>query len=260
MSGQLFNTDTSTKPCLDTTEGREGRDRESIDLSQEGLIQKVYAANPRTVVVLVSSFPYGIEWTQTHVPAILFTAHASQEEGNAVADVLFGAYTPAGRLNQTWPKSLAQLPPMEDYDIRHGRTYMYFKGEPLYPFGYGLSYTTFQYSNIKVRTSKISRTGETVVSAEIENKGSRTGDEIVQLYVRRLPAGPEDPKEQLKGFERITLTPGEKKTVSIPVKAASLASWNEATRHLEVKPGAMELLIGGSSSDIRGKLDLQITP
>jgi beta-glucosidase len=153
MSGQLFNTDTSTKPCADVTEGREGRDRESIDLSQEGLIQKVYAANPKTVVALVSSFPYAIEWTEANVPAILQTAHASQEEGNAIADVLFGDYNPAGRLNQTWPKSLAQLPPMDDYDIRHGRTYMYFNGDPLYSFGYGLSYTTFEYSNIKVQAS-----------------------------------------------------------------------------------------------------------
>jgi beta-glucosidase len=260
LSGQLFNADTSTKPCLDATEGREGRDRVSIDLSQEGLIQKVYAANPRTIVVLVSSFPYAIEWTQSHVPAILFTAHASQEEGNAVAEVLFGQYSPAGRLNQTWPKSLAQLPPMDDYDIRHGRTYMYFKGEALYPFGSGLSYSTFQYSKMKVHASSISRTGETAVSIDIENKGSRTADEVVQLYVRRVPAEPGDPKEQLKGFRRITLLPGEKRTVSIPIKAASLASWNDTTQQLEVKPGTMELLIGSSSIDIRGKQDLQVAP
>lgn len=260
LSGQLFNTDTSTKPCHDTTEGREGRDRESIDLSQEGLIQSVYAANPKTVVVLVSSFPYAIEWTQSHVPAILHTAHASQEEGNAVADVLFGEYSPGGRLNQTWPKSIAQLPPMEDYDIRHGRTYMYFKGEPLYPFGYGLSYSTFKYSKMKVLAASISRTAETTVSVDIENQGSRTADEVVQLYVRRLPARPGDPREQLKGFKRITLQAGEKRTVSIPINTASLASWDDTTQRVEVKPGTMELLIGSSSSDIRGKEELQIVP
>ena len=260
FSGQLFNTGTSTKPCADITEGREGRDRESIDLSQEGMIQRVYAANPNTVVVLVSSFPYAIDWAQSHVPAILHTAHASQEEGNAVADVLFGQYSPGGRLNQTWPKSLAQLPPMDDYDIRHGRTYMYFNGEPLYPFGYGLSYTTFQYSNIKVHASSISRTGETTVSVDIQNTGTRAGDEVVQLYVRRVPAAPGNPKEQLKGFKRITLAPGEKRTVNIPLKAASFASWNDATERFEVKPGAMELLIGSSSSEIRGSQELRIMP
>jgi beta-glucosidase len=260
LSGQLFNTDTSTKPCSDLTEGREGRDRESIDLLQEGLIQRVFGANPKTIVVLVSSFPYAIGWTQSHVPAILHTAHASQEEGNAVADVLFGDYSPAGRLNQTWPKALTQLPPMDDYDIRHGRTYMYFKGEPLYPFGFGLSYSTFKYSNIKVHASSISRTGGTSISVDIQNTGSRTGDEVVQLYVRRLSADPGSPREQLKGFRRVTLAPGEKRTTSIPVDAGSLAMWDDTTHQLEVKPGAMELLIGSSSSDIRGKGDLQITP
>ena len=95
--------------------------------------------------------------------------------------MLFGDYSPAGRLNQTWPKSLAQLPPMDDYDIRHGRTYMYFNREPLYSFGYGLSYTAFQYSNIKVQASSISGTGETTVSVDIENKGKRAGDEVAQL-------------------------------------------------------------------------------
>jgi hypothetical protein len=119
----IFNMDVSSKPCADPGEGREGRDRESIDLSQEELIKQVYAANPKTVVVLVSSFPYAINWTQQNVPAILHIAHAAQEQGTAIADVLFGDYNPAGRLNQTWPKSLDQLPPMMDYDIRHGRTY-----------------------------------------------------------------------------------------------------------------------------------------
>jgi beta-glucosidase len=105
---------------------------------QEELIKQVFAANPRTVVVLRASFPYAINWTQEHVPAIVHTTNSSQEEGNALADVLFGDYNPGGKLVETWPKSLDQLPPMMDYDLRHGRTYMYFKGEPLYPFGFGL--------------------------------------------------------------------------------------------------------------------------
>src|SRR5678815_2475235 len=160
------------------SEGREAVDRQSITLEQEELIKAVYAANPKTIVVLKSSFPYAINWTQDNVSAILHMALNSQEEGRALASVLFGDYNPAGRLVQTWPRSLEQLPPMMDYDIRHGRTYMYFRDKPLYPFGYGLSYTTFAYRDLKVN-----RNGETIdVSVALKNTGRRVGDEVVQLY------------------------------------------------------------------------------
>ena len=132
-----------TFPCTTASDGREGRDRESITLEQEQLVKQVYAVNPRTIVILVSSFPYAINWTQANIPAILHMAHSSQDEGTALAKVLFGDYNPGGHLVVTWPKSLDRLPPMMDYNIRHGRTYMYFNDQPLYPFGYGLSYTTF---------------------------------------------------------------------------------------------------------------------
>ncbi|HKE58598.1 MAG TPA: glycoside hydrolase family 3 C-terminal domain-containing protein, partial [Pyrinomonadaceae bacterium] len=168
------------------SEGREAVDRESITLEQEELIKRVYAANPKTIVVLISSFPYAINWSQANVPAIVHMALNSQEEGNALADVLFGDYNPAGRLVQTWPSALDQLPPMLDYDIRHGRTYMYFKGEPLYPFGYGLSYTTFAYSNLRVSSSTVSGKTAVTVSVDVKNTGSRAGDEVVQLYVTHL--------------------------------------------------------------------------
>ncbi|HXM41843.1 MAG TPA: glycoside hydrolase family 3 C-terminal domain-containing protein [Bryobacteraceae bacterium] len=220
----IFNMDVSSKPCADPGEGREGRDRESIDLSQEELIKQVYAANPKTVVVLVSSFPYAINWTQQNVPAVLHIAHAAQEQGTAIADVLFGDYNPAGRLNQTWPKSLDQLPPMMDYDIRHGRTYTYFKGEPLYPFGYGLSYTTFQYSHLHAGSGRVSVT--------VTNTGTRPGDEVVQLYVRRAGV------KQLRGFQRVSLQPREKRAVEIPLKA---------------EPGT-QIVAGGSSADERMKI------
>src|SRR5262249_16907526 len=121
-----------TLPCTVPSEGREGRDRETIDLYQEQLIKQVMVANQKTVVVLVSSYPFAINWTHANVPAILHIAHSSQDEGTALARTLFGEYNPAGRLTVTWPKSLAQLPPMMDYNIRHGRTYMYFKENPLY--------------------------------------------------------------------------------------------------------------------------------
>src|SRR5271167_3993746 len=145
---------------------------------------KPWTASPKTIVVLISSFPYAINWTQRHVPAILHMTHCSEEEGNALADVLFGDFNPAGRLVQTWPKSLAQLPPMMDYNIRHGRTYLYFKGEPLYPFGYGLSYTTFAYSNLQTSLPALDHSGSVMVSVDVQNTGARAGDEVVQLYVK----------------------------------------------------------------------------
>src|SRR5208337_1322490 len=148
-----------TLACTVPSDGREGRDRESMTLEQEQLVKQVYAVNPKTIVILVSSFPYAINWSQAHVPAILHMAHSSQDEGTALAQVLFGDYNPGGRLVVTWPNSLDQLPPMMDYNIRHGRTYMYFKGEPLYPFGYGLSYTTFKYSNLRVSSSQLASDG-----------------------------------------------------------------------------------------------------
>jgi len=225
----IFNMmDVSSKPCADPGEGREGRDRESISLAQEALIKEVYAANPKTVVVLVSSFPYAINWTEEHVPAILHIAHAAQEQGTAIADVLFGDYNPAGRLNQTWPKSLDQLPPMMDYDIRHGRTYTYFKGEPLYPFGFGLSYTTFRYAHLKFHSG--------AVSVDVTNTGGRAGDEVVELYTRRAGL------KQLRGFQRVSLKPRETRTVEM---------------RLTAEPGT-QIVVGGSSADERQQTTVRV--
>src|SRR5262249_7410632 len=154
----------------------EAVDRKSITLEQEELIKQVWQANPKTIVVLVSSFPYAINWTQENVPAILHLALNSQEEGNALASVLFGNYNPGGRLVQTWPKSLEQLPPMLDYDLRHGRTYMYFRDTPLYPFGYGLSYTTFAYRDLTAKPSlKVlpASKARIDVSVVVKNTGDR---------------------------------------------------------------------------------------
>ena len=160
--------------CPLPSDGKEAIDRSSITLEQEELVKQVYAVNPHTVVVLISSFPFAIQWTQEHIPAILHMAHNSQEEGNALADALFGDYNPGGRLVTTWPASLDQLPPMMDYNIRDGRTYMYFKGKPLYPFGYGLSYTTFEYSNLKTSAGQIGASGEITVSVDVRNTGDRS--------------------------------------------------------------------------------------
>jgi beta-glucosidase len=255
---EAFNHDASTKPCLVPSDGREGRDRETIDLPDEELIKQVYAANPKTVVVLVSSFPYAINWTREHVPAILHITHAAQEQGNAIADVVFGDYNPAGRLVQTWPNSLEQLPPLMDYDIRHGRTYMYFHGEPLYPFGYGLSYTTFKYSKLQLSSSHLSKTGRVTVSVRIQNTGRRAGEEVVQLYIRHTRSSVSRPLKELKGFRRVTFQPGEKKTVAFSLAAESLAWWNEKPGRWEVETEPIQLLIGSSSTDIRLNQTLQV--
>ena len=174
------------------------------------------------MVVLVSSFPYAINWAQENVPAILHLAHSSQEEGNALADVLFGDYNPAGRLCQTWPKSLEQIPTMMDYNIRHGRTYMYFKGEPLYPFGYGLSYTTFNYSNLKTSTGTLGKDGTVTVSVDVQNSGKVAGEEVVQLYVKHLQSKVERPLRELRGFRRVAIQPGQTRTVELALPANSL--------------------------------------
>jgi beta-glucosidase len=240
-----------TLPCTVPSDGREGRDRESITLDQEQLVKQVYAVNPKTVVILISSFPFAINWTQANIPAILHMAHSSQDEGTALAQVLFGDYNPGGRLVTTWPKSIDQLPPMMDYDIRHGRTYMYFKGDPLYPFGYGLSYTTFRYSNLKTSSAQLAKDGTVIASVDVTNTGSQTGDEVVQLYVKHLQSKVERPREALKGFQRVTIKPNETKTVQIPLKASDLAFWDEKLSGFKVEAEPVSIMIGSSSSDIR---------
>ena len=240
-----------TLPCTVPSDGREGRDRESITLAQEQLIKQVYAVNPKTVVILISSFPFAINWSQDNVPAILHLAHSSQDEGTALAKVLFGAYNPGGHLVTTWPKSIEQLPPMMDYNIRHGRTYMYFKGEPLYPFGFGLSYSTFRYTNLKTSSTQIEKDGSLTVSVDVTNTGKQVGDEVVQLYVKHLNSKVERPNKELKGFQRVTIEPNETKTVQIPLKASTLAYWDERRADFRVESEPVNLMVGSSSSDIK---------
>jgi len=236
--------------CPTPSDGKEAMDRKWIDLEQEALVKQVYAANPKTVVVLVSSFPFAINWTQQNVPAILHITHNAQEEGSAIADVLFGDYNPGGRLVQTFPKSLDQVPAKMDYDIRHGRTYMYFQGDPLYPFGYGLSYTTFRYANLKTSVATLGAAGEIRVSVDVTNTGKRKGDEVVQLYVKHLNSAVGRPIKELKGFRRVTLMPGQTRTVVLPLKAETLAYWDMARQRWEVEADQVKLMVGSSSADV----------
>jgi len=242
------------------SEGREAVDRESIslDTAQESLIKNLYKVNPHIVLVMVSNFPYAINWEQANIPAIIHITHCSQEQGNALADALFGDINPGGRLVQTWPDSLTQLPPMMDYNIRDGRTYMYFKGKPLYPFGFGLSYTTFQYSDFKTSSDKLDKNGELTVSVQIKNTGSRAGDEVVQLYVKHLKSKVERPLEELKGFKRITLNPDETQTVDIKLPASALAYWDVAKKGFVVEKEPVQLMVGSSSADIKGEKVVEV--
>ena len=246
-----FHPDGSTSPCAVPSDGREGRDRESITLAQEELVKQVYAANPKTVMILVSSFPFAINWSQENLPAILHMAHDSQDEGTALAETLFGDYNPGGHLVTTWPKSLDQLPPITDYDIRDGHTYMYFKGDPLYPFGYGLSYTSFTMDHLKVSSKKLAQDGSLTVSVEVKNTGNRAGEEVVQLYVAHPESKIARPREELKGFQRVSLGPNETKRVEIPLKASTLAYWNEQDKKLEVEAEPLKLMVGDSSADLK---------
>jgi beta-glucosidase len=237
----------------DPSEGKESIDRVTIDLqpAQEQLIEDVFKANPRTIVVLKASFPFAIDWAQENVPAIVHMAHNSQEEGNALADVIFGDYNPAGRLVQTWVKSVDDLPPMMDYNIRNGRTYMYFKGQPLYPFGFGLSYTTFAYSNLRPSSSHMAKDGQMNVTVSVRNTGKRDGQEVVQMYVTHMGSKVERPVKELKGFQRVALKAGETKIVLFPLKAKDLAYWDEQKKQWVVEDEKVNLMVGGSSADVK---------
>ena len=230
--------------------GRETVDRRSIALEDEELVRKVYAANPRTVVVLLASFPYAINWTVDHVPAIVHATHASQELGNALADVLFGAYDPGGRLVVTWPRSVDQLPPMMDYDVRHGRTYEYFRGKPLFAFGYGLSYTTFAYSGLQTSGESLGEGASITVSFDVKNTGARDGEEVVELYVRHLASSVPRPIEELKAFRRIAIAAGSTQQVELPLSGRDLDYWDERRKEFVPEAGPIEIRLGSSSAHI----------
>jgi beta-glucosidase len=242
------------------SEGKEAVDRAAITLppGQEEFVRRVIEVNPNTVVVLITSFPVALPWAAEHATTILHLTHASQELGNALGDVLFGDADPGGRLAQTWPRSLEQLPPMMDYDIRHGRTYMYFAGEPQYPFGHGLSYTTFAIANLSPSATTLAPDGTVNVRVDVTNTGTRAGDEIVQLYVRYPESRVSRPQKQLRGFQRVSLEAGATTEVTFRLAAADLSYWDPSRHAWIVEPGPVELLVGRSSTDADLPLRTQI--
>jgi len=247
----------------DLTVASEGRDRSDIDLPglQEDLIQAVYGANPNTIVVLVNGSPVAVNWTQAHVPAILEAWYPGQAGGTAIADVLFGDYNPAGKLPMTFYASVGQLPGFDDYNvIDANRCYMYFEGGPLYPFGHGLSYTAFSYSNLQIEPNLITTAGTADISVDVQNVGGRQGDEVVQLYVHDVAATVKRPVKELKRFERISLQPGQTKTVTFTLPVEELAFYDTATASFVVEPGTFEIMVGSSSEDIRLMDTLVVNP
>jgi beta-glucosidase len=225
----------------------EGHDRNTLALTgrQEDLVKAVLAANPRTIVVLSSAGPLAVPWLAEHVPAMLQAWWWGGDGGKALAEVLFGDASPAGRLPHTVYASDAQVPPLDEYDISKGFTYMYVNGEPLYPFGYGLSYTQFAYADVKAAGTPLT------VTATVTNTGSRKGDEVAQLYLVPPQADAPRPRRMLRGFDRVSLEPGESKTVTFTVPDEKLAFWNTDTNAFEVQRGEWGVEVGASSADVR---------
>ncbi|MDZ7263008.1 MAG: glycoside hydrolase family 3 C-terminal domain-containing protein [candidate division KSB1 bacterium] len=235
--------------------GFKGGDRTTLDLPaiQEKLLQALHATGKPVVLVLLSGSALAVNWAKEHIPAIIQAWYPGGEGGTAVADVLFGDYNPAGRLPVTFYRSVDDLPPFEDYNMTN-RTYRYFKGEPLYPFGYGLSYTRFKYQNLKIEPRKIQPDQNALVTIDVQNAGALAGDEVVQLYVSDRESSQPRPIKSLRGFQRIHLLPGEQRTVTFMLTPRDLSLYHETQGWL-VEPGEFEIMVGGNSvTGLKNKL------
>ena len=245
--------------CPVPSNGKEDVDRKTIVLEQEELVKKIFAANPKTIEVLRSSFPYAIVWSQEHVPAIVHMVHNSQEEGHGLADVLFGDYSPSGRLTQTWPTGDDQLQPILDYNLLDGETYLYSKKKPLYAFGYGLSYTTFDYRGVSASAQQMDPDGSVQVHVKVRNTGKRASDEVVQMYVQHLGSAVTRPQLELKGFKRVRIEAGAEKDVAMELKARDLAYWDTPGHVWRVEKEKVRVLSGGSSDKLPVQTVVDVT-
>lgn len=225
-------------------EGFAGGDRTSLDLPapQEQLLHRVQAVGKPTVLVLMNGSALGINWADAHVPAIVEAWYPGEQGGTAVAALLAGDFSPGGRLPVTFYKSVDQLPPFDDYSMSK-RTYRYFTGEPLYPFGYGLSFTTFAYSNSRVSKPNVTATDPVTISADVTNSGAVAGDEVVQLYLTQAGV-PGAPLRALKGFQRVHLNTGEKKPVEFTLHDRDLSVVDESGKR-RIIPGQVTVWVGG---------------
>jgi beta-glucosidase len=241
-------------------DGFRGGDRTSIDLpaAQQRLLERVVAVGKPTVLVLLNGSALAVNWAQANVPAIVEAWYPGQA-GNAIADVLFGDYNPAGRLPVTFYKSVNDVPAFDDYRMT-GRTYRFFKGEPLYAFGHGLSYTSFSYANLRTSKESAGPNDTVMVSVDITNSGKRAGDEVVQLYVEHVGSSVERPIRDLRGYRRLTLAPGETKTVQLPLPVSSLAYWDESSHRWAIEAEQVRIRVGASSADLRLDHVIRVTP
>jgi len=240
-------------------EGFSGGDRTRLDLPapQQHLLERIVALGKPTVLVLMSGSAVAVSWAQEHVPAILEAWYPGQAGGTAIAQVLFGAYNPGGRLPVTFYRDVADLPPFEDYRMA-GRTYRFFEGVPLYPFGYGLSYTTFRYDRLRVSRDTLRGDDSLTVAVDVTNTGARGGDEVVQLYVRYPHSAVPRPRRDLRGFRRVTLGPGESRTITFPLTASAFRYWDADAHRWAVENGPVVVEIGASSGDIRQERGLAV--
>ncbi len=220
---------------------------------QQKLLESLQATGKPVVLVLTAGSALAVDWAKAHLPAILVAWYPGQRGGNAVADVLFGTANPAGRLPVTFYKESEQLPAFDDYSMR-GRTYRYFQGEPLFPFGHGLSYTRFEYSGLKIDRSNAAP-GDTVrVSFAVKNVGARAGEEVAQLYVRAMAPRESRALKDLRGLQRFALKPGETREVSFTlVPSRDFAHYDVEQKRYAVDAGDYEIQLGASSTDIRLK-------
>jgi beta-glucosidase len=226
-------------------------DRDSLELlgKQNDLVKAILETGKPTVVFLINGRPLTINYIAESVPAILEGWYLGQEGGTAVAEVLFGDYSPAGRLPITIPRSVGQLPAYYNHKPSAKRGYLFANKEPLFPFGHGLSYTTFKYGQLRLAQPVVGTSGRTAVSVEVTNTGLRAGDEVVQLYIRDLVSSVTRPVKELRGFERVHFQPGQTKTVEFALGPEALAFWNEDMRRV-VEPGAFDIMVGPNSVDL----------
>lgn len=237
------------------TVANEAADRSNLNLpgNQLKLIQEVYKSNKNTVVVLVNGMSLTINWLDKNIPGIVEAWYPGQSGGTAIAEVLFGKYNPGGKLPVTFYKTTQDLPSIAEYDITKGHTYWFYKGDVLYPFGHGLSYTDFEYNNFAISNHFFNSTSDSsiTITFDLRNSGMVRGDEVVQLYVKDLESSMISPRKKLRKFERISLNPGEIKKVNFTVKREDFAFWDEKIGDWNIEAGEFEIQLGSSSEDIR---------
>ena len=228
---------------------REGQDRYDIQLpaDQREFLQEIYKVNPNIIVVLVAGSSLAVNWMDEHVPAIVNAWYPGEQGGTAVAEVLFGDYNPAGKLPVTFYRNVSQLPDFEDYNMT-GRTYRYMQDVPLFPFGYGLSYTTFGYGKTVLDKNELTAGQSLKLTVPVTNTGKRNGEEVVQVYLRKQ-GDAEGPIKTLRAFKRVSIPAGKTVNVEFDLKDKELEWWDDQSNTVRVCPGNYDIMVGGSSKE-----------